>query len=193
MRGGLWLALLSALACTKTTTLPATSDAACAVAATGSPPFTVTFQLRNAGATPLWIGWGACGTDLSITGCATGYAQEYGPRFHCACSCDEPSCTGGLACGPCPPEEEELPPQATRQLTWKGESITDVVRDRYTCVQQRDLPAGKYRIAVPLYTSMAAVKAKQRAGTVTRDFDLPTAGDRVDVDLALGDPDGGGR
>jgi hypothetical protein len=157
------------------------------------PPFPTEFRFRNDTAAPLFINRGrACsGIDYGVSSCASGFRDRLGPEYHCACSCDEASCTGPNLCGACgDPVGVPVPAGDSVAVPWDGVQITNDEKLRpngaapFTCVRYHPLPAGRYRVAIRVYDDQMAAAAAVGGRTVTRDFELPSAGNAVDVPLA---------
>jgi hypothetical protein len=158
---------------------------ACQVSTDRSPPFMVTFRLRNSGPVPIFLRQGCIGLEYRVASCAGRYGDELQGRFHCACRCDDTSCRGPVACGPCPPDEGiGLGTGATRDLRWAAEWVAEEPRAGYQCLSRTPLPAARYRVGVSVYGSEAAALARTGARTVEKDFGLPLASDLLDLEVA---------
>ena len=156
-------------------------------------PYPTEFHFRNDTAAPLFINKnsGCAGIEYGVSSCASGFRDRLGPTFHCACSCDESSCTGPPNCGACPaPEGMLVPAGASVAVPWDGVQITDDEKPRpnggapFSCVRLHPLAAGRYRVAIRVFDDQTAAAAAIGGRTVTRDFELPNAGNVVDVPLA---------
>ncbi len=165
---------------------PGLSTPLCAApTTTRSAPFPVQFRLVNDSAAPLFLQVGCIGVDLGISSCASGFREALGPSYHCGCSCNQPSCTGQVSCGPCPqPTGRSVAPGEAESVDWGGLVATDEMRGTFSCVRSRALPAGRYRIALEVYDTAEAAASGVGGRTVARDFDLPAASDAFDVSLA---------
>jgi len=157
----------------------------CAVATTRTPPFPTTIELRNDGATTVYLSQGCIGLDYGISSCAGGYRDAVGPAYHCACSCAEASCRGPVLCGPCaPPSAAAVAPGEHQDILWDALRVADVDRGTYQCVTSEALPAARYRLAIDVYDTQDGATARAAGRLVTVDFVLPATDDRVVVDLA---------
>jgi hypothetical protein len=160
--------------------------AQCRVAATTLPqPFQVTFRFKNAGATPVYLHQGCTGLDFAIASCGSRYTDSVGPRYACACRCEDSTCIGSVACGPCPPPSGiPVAPGATQEMPWIATLITPEERPTYTCNHATHLPAARYSVSVPLFATADAAAAGQPViRTASRTFDLPASGGIVEVAL----------
>ena len=158
--------------------------------ATPSVPFFTTFRFRNDTVAPLYLHKACVGADYGVSSGAAGFHDYLGPRFTCACACDEPSCTSPPLCGQCPASEGVLvAPGDEIDVGWDALEVTDDEKPRpnggapFWCVRSRVLPAGHYRVAVRVFDDMDAAAGNVGGRVVTRDFSLP--GVAVDVPLAI--------
>lgn len=167
-----------------------TPSGVCAASATPTtaPPYAVEFQFRNDTAAPVYV-LEDCGQyAFGISSCAAGFADRLNDSVFCACSCANPSC--GILCGACPANQgTAIAPGASLQRPWDGRSTTLVTASNSQCVNQRALPAGRYRVAIWVYDSEAAALASSGPRVVTRDFELPAANGVVDVPLGASTDD----
>jgi hypothetical protein len=157
------------------------------------PPYPTEFRFRNDSATPLFISQNTncIGFDFGISSCASGFSDRLGPTFHCTCECDEASCTHPNTCGGCPPPiGAVVPPGGSIAASWNGVHVTNDEKARadglgsFGCVRSHPLPAGRYRVAIRVFDDQTTAAAAVGGRTVTRDFELPSAGNVVDVPLA---------
>lgn len=152
------------------------------VTTTRQPPYGVTFRIRNQGASPVYLRQG-CLFEFQIASCAAGYRDQLQNQIVCpVCACANPVCPS-VTCGGCAEEHGELlAPGASRELEWDG---VDHAFDRaQNCVRDRIMPAGQYRIRIPIYASAEAAVARQVARVVEHDFAFPPGGDVIDVSVA---------
>jgi hypothetical protein len=162
----------------------------CAVAAPAQPPpFPTEFRFRNDSAAPLFIGKNAncVDIDFGISSCASGFRDRLGPRSHCGCWCEPFGCS---TCGACPPREGlVVPADGSVVAPWNGIELTDSEQQLpdggalVSCARSRLLPAGRYRVAIRVFDDQTAAAAAIGGRTVTRDFELPSAGNVVEVPL----------
>jgi hypothetical protein len=167
---------------------------ACVVATPAQPPpYPTEFRFRNDSTTTLFINKDrACiGIDFSVSSCASGFRDRLGPTSHCTCECDEASCTHPNTCGACPQAEGVLVPAgASIAVAWNGVHVTNDEkpggdgRGSFWCVRSHPLLAGRYRVAIRVFDDQTAAAAAIGGRTVTRDFELPSAGNVLDVPLA---------
>jgi hypothetical protein len=162
---------------------------------TPSGPFFVAFRFQNDTAAPLYLHKACVGTDFGVSSGAAGFHDYLGPRFLCACACDDPSCTSPPLCGQCPASEGvQVAPGDTVLVGWDAVEVTDDQKPRsnggapFACVHSRLLPAGDYRVAVRVFDDVDAAAGNIGGRVVTRDFSLPSA--TVDVPLAVTALDG---
>ena len=160
------------------------------VTPTPSTPFFTTFRFRNDTAAPLFLHKACVGTEFGVSSGAVGFHDSVGPRFHCACACDDAACTGPPSCGQCPASEGALvAPGDALEVGWDALEVTDDEKPRpngsapFSCVRSRVLPAGEYRVAVRVFDDVDAAAGNVGGRVVTRDFSLPSAA--VDVPLAI--------
>jgi hypothetical protein len=160
---------------------------------TRTPPYQLVFRLRNAGAVPVFLRQGCVGVEFDISSCGSRYSDSLGPRYLCACPCSDATCTGAVACGPCPqPAGVEIAPGASKDVTWIASQALSEDRGSFQCANRPALPAARYGLSVPLFASAteAANNAKPLR-VARRSFELPAAGDLVEVPLAAPPTDGG--
>ena len=157
---------------------------------TPSTPFFTTFRFRNDTVVPLFLHKACVGTDFGISSGVVGFHDDVGPRFHCACACDDAACAGPPSCGQCPMSEGvRVGPGDALEVGWDAVEVTDDEKPRpnggapFSCVRSRVLPAGDYRVAVRVFDDVDAAAGNVGGRVVTRDFSLPSAA--VDVPLAI--------
>ena len=160
-------------------------DPACGVPVPAtSPPYPTEIHFRNETRAPLYVHQGCIGIDFGISSCASGYRDFLEPVFHCACACDQASCTGSQSCGACPePAGTKIDATQFASVAWDANVVTEEDRGSYTCVDARPLSAGRYRIAIHVYDD--AVSAMNMVGgrDITQDFQLPTVAGVLEVSL----------
>ena len=158
-------------------------DPSCRVDAAGqAPPYPTEIHFRNDSAAPLYVHQGCVGIDFGLSSCASGYRDFLEPVYHCACACEQTSCTGGLACGPCPaPVGTAIAAGHFATVAWNAIAVAEEDRGTYHCVRSSPLPAGRYRIAIRVYDD--AISAMNMVGgrEVTQDFSLPTTAGVLEV------------
>lgn len=166
-------------------------DPACGVPTpVKAPPYPTELRFRNDGPTPLYLHQGCIGIDYGISSCATGYRDSVEPMYQCACSCESPSCTGGLACGPCPePTATIVAPGKSVAVMWDAIVRTSEDRGTYMCLRARNVGPGRYRVAVRVYDEAAAARISSGGRTVMQDFELPAAMAVLEIPIATVQPD----
>jgi hypothetical protein len=155
---------------------------ACSTKATdaGTPPSTVTFALHNDSVPTVYL-FQDCLLDLTITSLAEPphVIEREGP---CGCDCSESSCP---VCGPCFQGSREVAGGALVSEYWSAVSVTYEPAPTGSCERKHSLPAGPYRIDIPVYTSADDAAARAGARNATQTFVLPAPGDSVDVALGV--------
>jgi hypothetical protein len=140
----------------------------------------VTFQLRNDGQSTVYL-FENCTVDYTITSLAEP-VHEVARVGACACECGQ-ACP---VCGPCFAGPREVAVGAALSEYWSTVSVTtQPTAIGGTCEQRTPLPYGRYRIDVPVYPTTVDATGRTLARTATQTFDLPVAGDTVDVQLGL--------
>jgi hypothetical protein len=142
------------------------------------PPRTVSFQLQNDGATTAFV-YESCIVDFTITSLANPSAPITRVAG-CVCTCDQaPQCP---VCGPCFEGPREIAAGTAMTAYWLTASVTT---ERGGACQRLDaLPAGSYRIDLPVYPTLADAMAKMFPRTVTQTFTLPAPDDTVTIPVA---------
>lgn len=144
----------------------------------GPPPSTVTFELRNDGIATVYLFQG-CVIDYTITSLAD--PVHVIGRRGCACDCDRADCRLCL----CAAVSREVAIGAAVSDSWTTEDVINVARPGGSCQRSETLPAGPYRIDVPVYASDADAVARTGARTAIQSFMLPAPGDSVTVALGV--------
>ena len=144
------------------------------------PPSTVTFELRNASVPAVYL-FENCLLDLTITSLAdpAHVVEREGP---CGCDCGVASCP---LCGPCYAGPREIVGGGRVSEYWTAVSVTHEPAPTGSCERKHALPAGQYRIDVPVYASAEDAVAKAGARMATQTFTLPAPNDVVDVALGV--------
>jgi hypothetical protein len=143
-------------------------------------PSTVTFQLRNDGASTVYL-FENCTIEYTITSLADP-VHAIARQGTCACACDQSSCP---VCGPCFAGPRDVAVGAMLAESWNSVSVTTEPTPAGSCERATPLPYGRYRIDVPVYPTAADALARMYGRTITQTFDLPVAGDAVDVQLGV--------
>jgi hypothetical protein len=153
----------------------------------------VVFRLRNRGDRTLYLRQGCVGIAFDVSSCGSRYTDGVGPRYACGCLCGDASCTGTVACGPCPPDAGlAVAPGEAKDVPWSAILTTLQDRPGYSCVERTPLPAARYAVSFPLFDTDSAAAGHElpvrfAAGT----FELPAPGDLVELSLGAPPPDGG--
>jgi hypothetical protein len=146
------------------------------------PPAPLTFQLQNGGTSSLYI-YVSCLADVTFTNLDDPSTSIRLPNGGCGiCDCAAQTCPS-VVCGPCFMGGLEVAPGGNDQYFWTPVDITYRTGATSTCSSSRTLPAGHYRIDVPVYTTSADANAKTGARVVSQSFQLP-ATDVITVPLA---------
>ena len=143
-------------------------------------PSSVTFQLRNDGASTVYL-FENCTVEYTITSLADP-VHQIARQGTCACSCGQSACP---VCGPCFAGPRDVGIGAMVAETWNSVSVTTEPTPAGSCERATPLPYGRYRIDVPVYPTAPDATARTFGRTATQSFDLPVAGDVVDVQLGL--------
>jgi hypothetical protein len=150
-----------------------------------SPPYPTQFKFRNDGAVPLYVHQGCVGVDYGISSCASGFRDSLGPAFHCACACENTSCTGGVACGACPADTAgTIAAGASSLVAWDAIVRKDEDRGTYWCVRSQPASPGRHRVAIRVYDDATSARDGIGGRLVTQDFELPATGSLVEIPIA---------
>jgi hypothetical protein len=137
----------------------------------------VTLQLQNGGAEAAYVYQG-CLIDYKITSLADPSAP-INRVAGCICACGQNVCP---TCGQCYAEPREIP--AGEQITesWLTASVTSEPGGvTGSCQRLNPLPAGSYRIELPVYVTHAEAAAKVLPRVVAQVFTLPAPDDTVTI------------
>jgi hypothetical protein len=134
------------------------------------PPPPVTFSLQNGGATSVYL-FEQCILDLGITDLSS--SRLIGRAAGCPiCDCAQTTCPA-IACGACFSGGVEVAATAAREYLWSPVDVSIQPRAGSQCSRTQILPAGQYRIDVPVYPTADDAAAKSNGRLVTRTFELP--------------------
>jgi hypothetical protein len=143
----------------------------CAVTTDRPGPYDAVFRVINRSDHAVYLQDHCAVLSLQVMTCASRYTENVGPGFTCGCGCDQPGCTGPVACGPCAPDAlSAIAPGQTRDIPWSAIRATMEDRTTFQCVRRTPLPAARYAVSVPLFDATGAP-----LGTVGREFPLPSA------------------
>jgi hypothetical protein len=143
-------------------------------------PKTVMFELRNDSAPAVYL-FQSCLVDLTITS-LTDPVHVVQREAPCGCDCGVASCP---LCGPCFQGSIEVAGGAMQSEYWNAVSVTHESSPAGSCERKHALPAGQYRIDVPVYASAEDAAAKTGARIASTTFTLPAPMDTVSVALGL--------
>jgi hypothetical protein len=143
-------------------------------------PTTITLQFQNGGAAPAYVYQG-CLVDLTITSLADP-AAVINRVEGCVCECGRT--TACPICGACYAGPREIPAAGQMTESWLTATVTSESTPTGGCQRLHTLPAGTYRIALPVYASEADAAAKTSARIVTQTFTLPEPDDTVAIPVA---------
>jgi hypothetical protein len=143
-------------------------------------PTPITFELRNDSAPAVYL-FQSCLVDLTITSLADPpqVIDRGGP---CGCECGVGSCP---LCGPCYQGSVEVAGGSMLSQYWNAVRVTREAAPTGSCERKHALPAGEYRIDVPVYASADDAAAKTSARIASQIFTLPAPADIVSVPLGL--------
>jgi hypothetical protein len=145
-------------------------------------PTPLTFALQNGGSTSVYL-FEDCVLDLTITEMVNPPQMVGLPGGGCGvCDCGASSCPP-VACGACYDGGLEVAAGATQAYVWTPVDVQYETGATATCSRTQLLPAGQYRIDVPVYASADEAAAKTGARVATATFSLPGA-DNISVALA---------
>jgi hypothetical protein len=88
-------------------------------------------------------------------------------------------------CGACFQGSREVAGGTTVSEYWSTVTVTYEPAPTGSCERKHALPAGQYRIDVPVYGSAEDAAAKMGARIATQTFTLPAPGDSVAVALGI--------
>jgi len=149
------------------------------------PPATITFSLHNGGSAPVYL-FEQCILNLTISQVADP-ARVIGLLDGCpVCDCGDTQCRG-YVCGACFMGGVEVAANAMRPFTWSAVDVDFGTQNGTTCMQKRTLPAGQYRIDVPVYPSAEDAMTRRNPRVVTQTFQVPAA-ETIVVPLAAISP-----
>jgi len=157
---------------------------ACRVEARGAGPYQTTFELRNAGTTPVFLAVDYnCGPTAAVSSCAREFKDDLLGHGGIICPCSGSCPVGGPGCEPA---GKLVAPGARETFMWQATIVVQGMRNGDVCAAgSRDLPAGQYRVTAPAF----ATEADATAGgpvlfTISKDFSLPAPSPTVDVPFA---------
>ncbi len=156
----------------------------CQVETSLPAPYATTFHFWNPNMATVYLKQ-QCHLEHTVTSCADGYAAPLSLWGDCTVDCTLPDTNGCIACGACPDGAQAIAPQGALDEPWGGVTFTfGTTPSGCSCHTAHPKPAGKYRIAIPVYASEAAAQAGVPDYEVAVDFELPAPSGVVDVPLA---------
>lgn len=155
----------------------------CAVDTVLPPPYATTFKLVNTQSFPLYLYQG-CWITHSIRACADGYSRDLPTDVFCMTECS--SGVGCVVCGACYSQPLLLRPGDVAEIDWSGQLYTTVNGPMCSCFTAASAPPGMYRIDVPVFLTADQAQAQAPSFIVSQQFQLPSAGNTVTVNLFVG-------
>ncbi|HEY7375933.1 MAG TPA: hypothetical protein VIF57_27485 [Polyangia bacterium] len=169
------------------TTTPPTSPT---TMTTASPPFATELRFVNDTGAPLYLFKGCAGVDFGVSSAASGFRDQLGPKYACACECEDAACSAPVSCGQCPASVAvTVSPGELLAVPWNGIVTSNGEKMRanslgtFGCVHSTALAAGAYRVAVRVFDDADSGAARIGGRVVTRDFALPATGGALEVPL----------
>jgi hypothetical protein len=126
----------------------------------------------------------SCVLELTITSLAAPPRTIGLPGGGCGiCDCTAPTCPP-VACGACYQGGLEVAAGGAQTYFWIPANVAYEPRAQSNCSRTNLLPAGHYRIDVPVYANAEDAAAKTTARIASQTFDLPATTDTIAVPLA---------
>ena len=144
------------------------------------PAATITFELLNNSVPTVYL-FQECFVEYTITSLA-GSPEVIARPGPCSCACGQSICP---LCGQCLQGSLELAGGAVMNDQWSTVSVTYEPAPTGSCERRHTLPAGPYRIDVPVYPTAEDAVARTGARIATQSFALPAPADSVMVPLGL--------
>jgi len=144
----------------------------------GPDPTTVTLHLQNGGANAAWVYQG-CLVDFKVTSLADP-TLTINRVEGCVCECGQGTCP---VCGACYAGPREIPAGQQILEYWLTATVTTEPSPIGGCQRLHALPAGSYRIELPVYAFEADAAAKVLPRVVTQVFTLPAPDDTVAIPI----------
>ena len=143
-------------------------------------PTTVSLLMQNGGAMPAYVYQG-CLIDFTITSLANPSTPIHRVEG-CVCECDQNACP---VCGACYAGPLEIAAGGQVVQSWLTAHVTTESGGvTGSCQRLNALPAGSYRIELPVYASQADAAAKALPRVVTQVFTLPATNNTVAIPVA---------
>jgi hypothetical protein len=156
------------------------TGALCGLAAESAPPFSVTLRFANNGSTPLWL-WVECTLDFELTSCEDSTPLGINPGCTVDCALSPMGC---IDCGMCPAQSALVSVGGYYDYLWNGQTYTfGTTPSGCSCHVPHDVPAGWYRVSVPVWTTDPGMVLTGPTYTIINDLPLYRAGDTVVVEL----------
>jgi len=155
----------------------------CAVQTSDPGPYAVTFQFENDGVFPAFLRQD-CNLQYEVLSCGDGYSAPLDRYGNCTIDCSQWMPGGCIACEPCPLGPLPLDVGAQVSDAWSGQVFTfSETPDGCSCHTGHNVPAGRYRLVVPVYASEQAVLEGTVAYEVSVNFELPALDGIVRVSI----------
>jgi len=155
--------------------------AGCGLGAESAPPFSVTLVFANTSSIPLWL-WLECLPDFELTSCGDGYSTPLGMSPGCMTDCSVS--TGCIVCGPCLSQSQLVSPGGYYTYVWEAQTYTYSTNlSGCSCYYAHDVPAGWYRVSVPVWIADPGMLRTAPTFTTVRDFPVYRAGDIIEIEL----------
>ena len=164
------------------------APASCPLPTTTSGPLSTTFRFRNSGSAPVFLHTECGMLSYQVSSCTSGYTDQVAvPVFCPPCLCG----VGCVTCGMCAPDiGVQVAPGTTTQVAWDASLL--VQQPGGDCSTKVGLPAGLYRVSIPIYATQADATAQSNPLRVlTTDFSLSSTTTVVDIINNATVPDGG--
>jgi hypothetical protein len=141
---------------------------------------TVSLQLQNGGMEAAYVYQG-CLIDYKVTSLADP-SVPINRVEGCLCMCGQSACS---TCGQCYAGPREIPAGGQITESWVTANVTTENGGvTGSCQRLNALPAGSYRIEVPVYVTHAEADAKVLPRVITQVFTLPAPNDTVTIQVA---------
>jgi hypothetical protein len=149
---------------------------------TDPEPTTVSLKIQNDGPSTAYV-YRACVLDFTITSLANPSVPINRVEGCAVCECSQTSCP---ICGACYEAPEEIAAGGQLTESWLTVNVTTENRKIGSCQRLHALPAGSYRIELPVYRTQADAAAKVLPRVITQVFTLPAPDDTVAIPIGVG-------
>jgi hypothetical protein len=142
---------------------------------------TLSLQLQNGGAVAAYVYQG-CLIDYKVTSLADP-SMTINRVEGCLCSCGQNACP---VCGACYAGAREVAAGTQITESWLTATVTTESGGPFgSCQRLHALPAGSYRIELPVYASEADAAAKVSPRVVTQVVTLPAPDDTIVIPVGI--------